>query len=293
MRVLLAGCSDIGTALGVELAPAGHEVWGLRRRPEGLPAPTRPIRADLTRPETLAVLPRVLEVVVYTAAPAESTDRVYRAPYVEGLSTLLEALTAQQPMPHRRVLASGTALYGQPDGAWVDETSPTEPRDSRGRHLLEAERLLAALPGPATVRRLGGICVPGRTRLVDRLRRGEAARVEGSPRYGNRIHRDDCVGALRHVVELARPASFHVAVDHEPAEECEVLRGLASQLGLPAPPIVPTGAASRRSNKRYRFRHPTLRDGYAAELRGLARRADPTTARHPRGHGGSERERER
>jgi hypothetical protein len=92
-------------------------------------------------------------------------------------------------------------------------------------------------------------------------------------------------------------------LDLEPADQCEVLRWLASQLGLPAPPVVPAGATNRRANKRsrndrlvasgYRFRHPTFRDGYAVGLRGLARHADPTTARHPRGDGRWDREGER
>jgi nucleoside-diphosphate-sugar epimerase len=250
MRILIAGCGDVGAALGVELATGGHEVWGLRRDPAGLPAAIRPLRADLTRPATLIGLPRAIDIVVYTAAPDESTDRAYRATYVEGLCALLQALAAQMPVPPRIVFTSSTAVYGQTDGSWVDETSPTEPQDFRGRLLLQAERRLEASGRPATIVRSGGIYGSGRTRLIERLRRGQAACAEGPPRYGNRIHRDDCAGALRHVVELARPASRYLAVDHEPADECEVLRWLASQLGLPAPPIAPAGAASRRSTTR-------------------------------------------
>ena len=52
-RILIAGCGFVGTRLGLDLAEEGHEVWGLRREPGGLPAPIRPVRADLTEPETL------------------------------------------------------------------------------------------------------------------------------------------------------------------------------------------------------------------------------------------------
>ena len=303
MRILIAGCGDIGTALGVELAAAGHEVWGLRRHPAGLPGAIRPFRADLTRPATLAGLPGAIDIVVYTAAPGESTDSVYRATYVDGLRTLLQTLAAQERPPHRVVFTSSTAVYGQTDGSWVDETSPTAPRDFRGRRLLEAERLLAASPILATVLRLGGIYGSGRTRLVDRLRRGKAACAEGPPRYGNRIHRQDCVGALRHIVELARPESLYLAVDQDPADECEVLCWLAGQLGLPAPAVLPAGRASRRHNKRcrngrlvasgYRFQYPTFREGYAAVLRGLAEPAGRPAARIPSRPVGSERELDR
>jgi nucleoside-diphosphate-sugar epimerase len=117
MRILIAGCGDVGAALGVELATGGHEVWGLRRDPAGLPAAIRPLHADLTRPATLIGLPRAIDIVVYTAAPDESTDRAYRATYVEGLCALLQAVAAQTPAPHRIVFTSSTAVYGQTDGS--------------------------------------------------------------------------------------------------------------------------------------------------------------------------------
>ena len=46
-RVLIAGCGDVGTALGLLLAGDGHEVFGLRRHTERLSAPIRPVRGDL------------------------------------------------------------------------------------------------------------------------------------------------------------------------------------------------------------------------------------------------------
>jgi len=42
-RVLIAGCGYTGIALGMQLASEGHTVWGLRRRPELLPAAIQPL----------------------------------------------------------------------------------------------------------------------------------------------------------------------------------------------------------------------------------------------------------
>ena len=36
-RVLIAGCGYVGTELGIRLAEAGHDVWGLKRNPGTLP----------------------------------------------------------------------------------------------------------------------------------------------------------------------------------------------------------------------------------------------------------------
>ena len=64
MRVLIVGCGYVGLPLGMELVRQGHEVSGLRRSPsaesELKVAGIQPLLGDVTRPETLAQLPREL-----------------------------------------------------------------------------------------------------------------------------------------------------------------------------------------------------------------------------------------
>jgi nucleoside-diphosphate-sugar epimerase len=282
-RVLIAGCGYVGSALGERLAAEGHEVWGLRRSGGGLPAAIRPVAADLTDPQTLRQLPPALEVVFYTAAPDRADDAAYRTVYVDGLRHLLAALVRQGQSPRRVLLTSSTAVYAQTDGAWVDEASPTEPQHFAGQRLLEGERLLLGGPFPATVLRLGGIYGPGRTGLIERVRQGLAACRAGPPVYVNRIHRDDAAAALRHLMTLAQPETLYLGVDHEPADLCDVLRWLASQLGAPPPRLEPAAdAPRRRANKRcrnakllasgYVFRYPTFREGYGALIAAAAAR---------------------
>ena len=278
-NVLIAGCGYVGTALGTRLASEGHVVWGLRRRTDALPNSIRPLVADLTVPETLQALPPGLDVVFYTASADASDDEAYRAAYVEGLHNLLRALDHQRQVLRRVFFTSSTGVYTQASGAWVDETSPTEPGEFSGIRVLEGERLLLGSPFPATVLRLGGIYGPGRTRLIDRVRRGLAVCPEGPPLYTNRIHRDDCAGALHHLMNVDQPDHIYIGVDHEPAEQCEVLRWLAARLGVSPPGVEPpSGSEVRRhqSNKRcsnakliasgYTFRYPSFRDGYSALL---------------------------
>ena len=283
-RVLIAGCGYVGTALAELLAARGLEVFGLRRRPDASCAAIRPVVADLTRPATLRSIPAGVDLVFYTAAAGASSDDAYRAAYVDGLRNLLEALAAHPP--RRALFTSSTSVYVQSDGEWVDESSATEPAHFSGRRLLEGERALAASGVPAVVLRLGGIYGPGRTRLIDAVRSGRAAIRAGPPIYTNRIHRDDCAGALAHLAFLDSPEPLYVGVDAEPAREDEVLRWLAARLGAPAPREAPAAEAEPRagarrggSNKRcrsarlvasgYRLRFPTFREGYEAVLRGM------------------------
>jgi nucleoside-diphosphate-sugar epimerase len=206
------------------------------------------------------------------ASAGGTDDRAYRSAYVDGLRYLLAVVDGQ---PIRRViLASSTGVYAQTNGEWVDEESATESTHFSGRRLLEGERLLHTSRFSATAVRLAGIYGPGRARLIDRVRRGQAM-IPGAPIYANRIHRDDCVGVLCHLMMLERPDPLYVAGDEEPAEIAEVLRWLATRLRAPEPHVDPheTGMRyGRTSNKRvrsarllasgYRFRFPTFREGY-------------------------------
>src|SRR5262245_26724205 len=278
-RILIAGCGDVGSALGLLLAADGHEVLGLRRRPERLPAPIHPVAGDLCDAATLAAIPADVELVAYTAAADAFDDDAYRRAYVDGVANLLGALRAAAAPVRRVLFTSSTAVYAQSDGGWVDESSPAEPVGFSGRRVLEGERLVAGSRFPAIILRLAGIYGPGRTRLVDRVRDRLATCSDGPPRWTNRIHRDDCAGAARHLLTLADAGPLWLGVDDEPADECVVLDWLAARLGVPPPHRVPSDpAASRRpqSNKRcsnralvasgYALRYPTFREGYAALL---------------------------
>lgn len=280
LNILIAGCGYIGTALALELAAAGHAVWGLRRQTDGLPEAIQPWAADLTQPETLQHLPAVFDVVFYTAGSSGSNDAAYRAAYVDGMHHLLTALRQQRQAPRRIFFTSSTGVYAQSHGEWVDEDSPTEPVRYSGQRLLEGERLLLDSTFPATVVRLAGIYGPGRTRLIDGVRRGTAVYTETSPLYMNLIHRDDCVGVLRYLMRLRWPESLYIGVDHRPVERGTLLRWLAGQLGVAAPPSAAPEAMGlgthRSGNKRcrnarllaagYTFRYPTYHAGYGMIL---------------------------
>ena len=271
----------------------------MRRSAQQLPAPLRPLPADVTDRRALERMTPRVDVAVYAVAAGRRHEEACRRAYVDGVAALLDVLEARADLPRRVFFVSSTSVYGERGGAWVDEETPVQPGGFPGECLVAGERRMLASPIPATVVRFGGIYGPGRGWLIDRARAG-ARCVDDPPRFTNRIHRDDCAGVLAHLIvrtwERGRPASIeraddarigvgdvYVAVDDAPATECEVLEWLAARLGAPAPRRIRGGdAAARDSGKRcsnarlresgYRFRYPTYREGYAAVLAGEGER---------------------
>ena len=277
-RILIAGCGDVGTALGLMLCERGHEVFGARRSAGRLPAPLRPLAVDVTdRGAVERTIPAV-DVVVYAVAAGRRDEDAYRRAYVDGVSALLDVLEQRAKPPRRAFFVSSTSVYGERGGAWIDETSPLQPRGFSGESLAAGERRMLASPVPATIVRFAGIYGPGRGWLIERARAG-ADCAGDPPRFTNRIHRDDCAGALAHLIGCDEVDDVYIGVDDAPVEECEVMEWLAERLGAPAPRRTRAGAgAAQGSGKRcsnarlrasgYRLRYPTYREGYAAVLAG-------------------------
>ena len=278
MKLLIAGCGDLGTEVGLRAAAHGHEVLGIRRHAEVLPSVITPIAADLTGP--LAALPGDVDALVVATAADGRTQDAYRRAYVDAPGNVLDALRAGGSHPERVVLISSTGVYGVSDGSWVDEDTPTEPTSATGEVLVEAEQAWWRRRPDGVVLRLAGIYGPGRTRLMDRVRAGQAVAPD-PPVHTNRIHRDDAAAMVRHVLGLERPARCYLGVDDDPAERGEVLRFLAAALDVPPPPPGDDrrarGGDKRCSNQRivaagFSFGYPTFREGYRAVLAGVGRR---------------------
>jgi nucleoside-diphosphate-sugar epimerase len=272
-RILIAGCGDIGSALGARLLAGGHEVWGLRRSAAALPAGMHALRMDLTKADTLEGLPENLDAVFYIVTPDAYEDAAYESAFVRGPENLLAALSAGATIPERLIFVSSTSVYAQSAGEWVDETSAPEPLTFSGQRLLQGEQIVLAGPVRGVAVRFGGIYGRGEGRLVRSVRDGSPCQ-ETPPLYTNRIHRDDCVSVLHHLLSLDDPQQVYLGVDNEPAPQCAVMDWIASEQNLPPPPRAAAGGRRGKSNKRclntrllstgYRFLYPTYRDGFGA-----------------------------
>ena len=282
MRVLIVGCGYVGLALGAELVRQGHEVFGLRRsaaaEKELQDAGIKPLVADVTRPETLAKLPRGFEWVVNCVAAGGGAEN-YRRVYLEGTRNLLEWLAGAPP--EKFVHLGSTSVYAQYDGSVVTEESPADPVAETAKILRKTENVLLAAARekfPAVILRVAGIYGPGRGHWVKQFLRGEA-RIEGDgSRWLNMIHRDDVAGGIIAALKNGRAGEIYNASDDEPMSQLHFFAWLAETLGKPLPPSVPETpderkrgvGAKRVSNAKlrmelnYKFRFPNFRAGYQA-----------------------------
>ncbi len=273
-RVLLAGCGDLGLRVAQRLRARGDAVWALRRQPPTADASgSHWLRADLTDADSLRALPAGLTQLVYLPTPDRRDEAAYRATFVDGLRHVLEA--AGSASLQRVLLVSSSAVYGEHDGAWVDEDTPAAPLAFNGRLLLQAEQLLAAQPVPAIALRLAGLYGPGRSQLFERLRAGQLRVPRTQRHWANRMHADDAAAAIAHLLALADPLPCYLGVDSTPLPLDQLYDALAQLIGAEPPPDgpPPPGIGSKRlSNARLRasgfaLRWPDARDGYAALLR--------------------------
>ena len=270
--MLIAGCGDVGTQLGVKLSARGAQVFGLRRTINQLPSGIHGIAADITEPSTLQRLP-ACDWLFYTAAAKSRDPDVYRRTYIDGLNNVLDAL----PTPPRHLfLTSSSGVYQQCEHEWIDEASPTEPVSESGRILLASEQLALGSGIPATVVRFSGIYGPGRNHLQQLVASGVAAPAEPL-HYSNRIHSADCAGVLEHLLlrgmEGVSLEPLYLASDDWPTPIHTVMEWLAEQLGVDihTRQAVRRGGSKRCSNRKlkacgYRFRYPDYRSGYRERL---------------------------
>ena len=272
MRILIAGCGDVGNFLAAALLQDGHMVHGLKRDTSTLPDGVLPIGADLLNPATLTDLPADIDCLVFMPTPASRDQAAYEAIFIQGWKNLWAGF---KQLPARVLLVSSTAVYGEDHGGIVNEETRPDPTGFNGKVLLEMEQVARRCTENLVIVRISGIYGPGRERLI-RLAISHGLEVQQTPPYfTNRIHRDDAAAVLKHLLDIDRPEALYLATDDKPASRYEVIEWLANVQGSAAPKGLDDENASRGkrvSNRRLRdsgfsLTYPDYQTGYAAVLK--------------------------
>ncbi len=177
---------------------------------------------------------------------------------------------------------SSTGVYGDCDGAWIDETQQPRPATDDNRRRLQAERnwlsLGVQLSRPVGVFRLPGIYGPQGRNPIESLIAGRARHIVKPGQVFNRIHVADLVSTLLASMEKdaspsgASPRIYNVC-DDEPAPAHEVLVYAANLIGASLPPAEPFASATLSDFARHfytenrRIRNDRIRHDLGVRLR--------------------------
>lgn len=279
MKVLFLGFGDIAQRAAKLFIDDGWQVTGLRRSPVEVSG-FNVISGDCSDSRLLAKLMSGHDIVVATLTPDEYSEEGYRKAYVEPARAIQQAVEQLQAnRPQRLLWISSTSVYGQGDGEWVDESSPTTPASYSGQALLQSEKIIDDTALASTIIRFSGIYGRSSQRMIQQIIAGQGA-PEFPVQWSNRIHANDCARVIYHlslrVVAESEMSPLYIGTDCEPVELYAVHRWLAHKLNVKFAAKQPGG---HRGNRRcsnallvsteFEFTYPTFREGYNAVLASL------------------------
>jgi nucleoside-diphosphate-sugar epimerase len=280
VKALIVGCGYTGSRVGELLARNGVEVYGMRRGATAEDELKRkginPIRADVME----YGWKERFDWVINTISSSGGTVLDYQRVYLEGTRRILEGL--KENSPDRYLFTSSTSVYGQTDGAWVNEESETNPEAETSKVLVETEREIRNA-GPwlrNIIVRLGGIYGPGRGYAFKQFVTGNAVIRGDGGNYMNMIHVEDAAAAIVHLLNHPESNGIYNIVDDEPVTQRDFYGYLSQRMNLPIPERAAVvekkrGVTNKRvANQRvkktgYRFKYPTFREGYESEIRAV------------------------
>lgn len=238
-EILIVGYGKLGSRVGQNLSKKA-KVTALKRSPIEPSNKISMCFADVTQIENLNEALQLsvnngVDYLIYCLSPSERSEQSYRDAYLTGLKNVISTLPRPERLKHILFISS-TSVYHQSQGEQVDELSPCEPINYSGKILLEAETYLASLVVPSTCIRFSGIYGGSRSRLIDQVKQAliNQESLTASPSFTNRIHEDDCVGFICHLVRLLDEGKTiepcYVASDSCPVSQAEVYNYISDQL---------------------------------------------------------------
>lgn len=280
MRLFIFGAGYSGRAIAREMSGSVRWIVGTTRNAENFPALEKahidPILFAGTREDALNLPLEYMTHMVVSIGPDGDGDPV--------LNHAADIIRDSMPALSWIGYLSTVGVYGDHDGAWVDEETGCKPVSKRSVQRKAAEEAWTRFGDetglPVAILRLSGIYGPGRNAFVN-LEWGTAKRLVKPGQVFNRIHVDDIAGATAHLLRARASGIFNVT-DDEPAPPQDVVAFAAALMGVEAPPetdfataeLTPMARSFYGENKRvsnaklrqsgYSLRHPDYRAALSA-----------------------------
>ena len=192
--------------------------------------------------------------VLYTVPPSVEHEEDLR---------LVKLLGMLKPVPERFVYISTSGVYGDCDGALVDETAAVRPTTARAKRRAQAEHCLQEWAVSKNVRlyilRTPGIYGPGRLGL-ERIRSLVPIVRESEAYPGNRIQVTDLVSCCIAALQGDAPEGIYNVGDGDHRSSTWFSQEVARQAGLPTSPETGHDGATRRSDDSRRVATSRMRD---------------------------------
>ena len=274
MQVLILGCGDIGTRVGLSLLDRGWRVAAARRNPDRLPDQFHRHKVNLTEPASWEALDAMAPHYVLVTPTPQSYDP---AGYQAGFAGVAKTLASQKWIARcRRVVwVSSTRVYRESEGGWVDEHSPLNLDEAQAGSMIAGEAAIRRA-ATATIIRSAGVYGDPEGMLMKRVQAGQGGSTGAL--HGNRIHREDLARLIVHCID--RDAAGQsvpptvVGADHDQTPTHEIEDWLADQIGVTL--TRPTDPSPLRAHRRcrnaqlerigFRLSYLTWREGYEAAL---------------------------
>ena len=283
-RLLIIGCGDVALRALSDLRER-YRLYGLTRdrtrvhllRERGVV----PIVGDLDDPASLGGLAGIAHDVLHTAPPPSQGVRDTRTAH------LIATLAKAKSLPQHLVYISTSGVYGDCAGELIDETRAPHPQTERAQRRVDAERQLREWGRRSRVRisilRAPGI-YSGERLPLKRLEARLPALNADEDGYSNHVHADDLARMAVAALRFGHAGRMYNASDDSVLKMGDYFDLVADHCGLPRPPRLSRAEAGARipanvlsfmnesrrlSNRRlktelrFRFRYPTVRDGIA------------------------------
>lgn len=283
-HLLCFGFGFSAHALSARLDPLDWRITGTSRGAEGA-AKIASLGYEGVVLDDFKTIPETVTHIVSSAPPDAKGDPI--------ILRFSDALKKAAGHVQWAAYLSTTGVYGDHDGAWIDEDTALTPNTDRGARRVTAEaewlELWRSHHLPVHVFRLAGIYGPGRN-VFESLLGGTAKRVIKENQIFSRIHVDDIAGVLEASMAKPNPGRAYNVADDFPCPPQDVVLHAAQMLGVEPPPETPFAEAElsamarsfyadskRTRNDRvkrelnYSFRYPTYREGLADILKTLKR----------------------
>ncbi len=235
--MLILGCGHIGRRVARHYLDRGETVLGVVRSTESAAALTGDGIPALAFDLSTAALDGL----------ALAGERIFHfaPPHSQGVedpgTRRLVSAFARTGHPKRLVYMSTTGVYGDCEGAWVDETRPPCPSVDRARRRWDAEQTLRGWSirsgSELVILRVAGIYGSGRLPL-ERIRRALPLVREKESPFSNRIHAKDLVRVCIAAMDRGPGGAVYNVCDGSPSTMTDYFFQIADGAGLRRPPVI-------------------------------------------------------